>query len=269
MNKIVFIVILLFVSCPAQNFSFEYEVLVRPNLQKSDFYQTKYMTLDIADRKSIFRENMERNADSLKYSNLNPSQSMGFENQFYIKKDLQKNIISKIITNGENTFSLAITDNLDWEITSEKKKINQYSVQKAKVNYGGREWTAWFSADFNINDGPYIFNGLPGLIIAINDNNEDYKFNLIQVKKRSNLFDVRTKVLQIDWNKFKDLATAYYDNPILEMIQRSAGKTSYFIDKNGNKQDIKVVQKQMAESQQEFIKTNNNPIELNHKIDYK
>lgn len=73
-------------------------------------------------------------------------------------------------------------NNLNWQIVPDsKKKILGYSVQKAITNYGGRKWEAWFSPDIPINDGPYVFHGLPGLIIHIYDTKKHYRFNLSSI----------------------------------------------------------------------------------------
>ncbi len=67
-----------------------------------------------------------------------------------------------------------------WEITNEVEKQNGYPAQKATVNFGGRIWTAWFTKDISISDGPYKFSGLPGLIVKLEDDKGDYKFDLVK-----------------------------------------------------------------------------------------
>ncbi|NHQ77959.1 GLPGLI family protein, partial [Elizabethkingia miricola] len=112
-------------------------------------------------------------------------------------------------------------------------------------------------------DGPYIFNGLPGLIVSIQDSNNEYSFNLIEVKKSGNIFDARTKAIKIDWEKYETLAKSYFNDPY--DVNSKVGKTVTFTDPNGNEMDISVKSKEM----QNNILQKNNPIELNHKINYK
>ncbi|WP_053073286.1 GLPGLI family protein [Chryseobacterium sp. FH2] len=69
---------------------------------------------------------------------------------------------------------------LKWEITNVTEKQNGYSAQKAVANFGGRIWTAWFTKDINVSDGPYKFSGLPGLIVKLEDDKGDYKFDLVK-----------------------------------------------------------------------------------------
>ncbi|RTZ46452.1 GLPGLI family protein [Chryseobacterium arthrosphaerae] len=42
-----------------------------------------------------------------------------------------------------------------------KKKNREFNTQKAVCDFAGRKWTAWFTADLPIQDGPYKFYGLP------------------------------------------------------------------------------------------------------------
>ncbi len=268
MNPLSLIFALLTSFCFGQKMSFIYEVNYRLNHQRPDEFTTKTMILDFVDKESIFRESMDRKSDSLKMNNGSPMLSSGFENQFYIKKDLSNHKISKIITNGQFCYLLPIEETINWKISSEKKKIGIYNSQKAVTTYGNREWTAWFSNDIPINDGPYVFSNLPGLIISITDSGGDYKFNLVQIKKSANLFNARVKPLLIDWNKYDQLAKIYYENPNAEIEQKIRNaKKVVMKDAQGNVIDFDI--RKMNKDDQENIRKNNNPIELNHRIKYK
>ncbi|WP_306454673.1 GLPGLI family protein, partial [Porphyromonas gingivalis] len=41
-----------------------------------------------------------------------------------------------------------------------------------------RDCTAWYAEDIALSDGPYIFRGLPGLIVAIGSDDGEYVFEL-------------------------------------------------------------------------------------------
>ncbi len=77
-------------------------------------------------------------------------------------------------------------DLLKWDITIHKKTIAGYSCQKALTNYGGRKFEAWFTTSIPISDGPYIFSGLPGLIIKIEDTKKQYSFELVKLVNLNN-----------------------------------------------------------------------------------
>ncbi|WP_294238024.1 GLPGLI family protein [uncultured Chryseobacterium sp.] len=76
-----------------------------------------------------------------------------------------------------------------WEITNETEKQNGYQAQKAQANFGGRIWTAWFTKDIAVSDGPYKFSGLPGLIVKLEDDKGDYKFDLVKKVILNNAFE--------------------------------------------------------------------------------
>ena len=40
--------------------------------------------------------------------------------------------------------------------------------------------TAWFSTDLPFQEYPYRFHGLPGLIVELYDEQNDYHFNLVR-----------------------------------------------------------------------------------------
>jgi len=72
---------------------------------------------------------------------------------------------------------------LEWEISTETKEILGYQAQKAKTNFAGRNFTAWFTLEIPISDGPYLFSGLPGLIIELYDEEKHYSFSLKNIDK--------------------------------------------------------------------------------------
>lgn len=76
----------------------------------------------------------------------------------------------------------SLTD-LKWLITSETKNYKKYICQKATTTWRGRNYIAWFTEEIPINDGPYKFSGLPGLIVELLDTNKDYHFELLGFEK--------------------------------------------------------------------------------------
>lgn len=56
---------------------------------------------------------------------------------------------------------------MSWEIGDSTKNILGYECSMAITDYHGRKWTAWFTPDIPIADGPWKFRGLPGLILEV------------------------------------------------------------------------------------------------------
>ncbi|PKP34971.1 MAG: hypothetical protein CVU00_04395 [Bacteroidetes bacterium HGW-Bacteroidetes-17] len=71
----------------------------------------------------------------------------------------------------------------DWQLTDSIDTIAGYPVQMATTDFGGRSWIAWFSPEIPFNDGPYKFNGLPGLIVKVYDTRMHYVFELKDIEK--------------------------------------------------------------------------------------
>ena len=80
-------------------------------------------------------------------------------------------------------FSYDEISNFNWKLLNEQSKIGDFNCQKATTNYGGRTWIAWYTTEIPIYDGPYKFNGLPGLIVKVSDTKNNYSFDLISIKK--------------------------------------------------------------------------------------
>lgn len=60
---------------------------------------------------------------------------------------------------------------LTWEINDSTKNILGYECYAATTDYHGRRWTAWFAPEIPIQDGPWKFRGLPGLILEATSGN--------------------------------------------------------------------------------------------------
>jgi GLPGLI family protein len=81
----------------------------------------------------------------------------------------------------------------DWQLTTIQDTIAGMRCYQATTCYGGRNYVAWYNPDIPISDGPYVFAGLPGLIVKISDEKKWYSFTL----KRFNL-----KPHERFWNEY-------------------------------------------------------------------
>ncbi len=72
-------------------------------------------------------------------------------------------------------------DLFDWQITSDTTTVCGFKSQMATCEFGGRKWIAWFAPEIPFSDGPYKFNGLPGLIVKVHDTRNHYVFELTAI----------------------------------------------------------------------------------------
>ncbi|WP_411897566.1 GLPGLI family protein [Elizabethkingia occulta] len=254
----------LFLSISAQLRTFVYEVKYKSNRDK-DSITTLKMNLDIMDQQSVFRTDKQKETDSI-FSNAGRWSwfDIGFGNQLYISKNLKTKETFKNVQNARELYTIPIKENLQWKILPDKDKVGELVVQKATANYGGRNWKAWFSTEIPILDGPYVFSGLPGLIVKIEDEKKDYQFALTEIKKSGKQLFQRGKGLVLTWAQFQKLAKDYYNDPFKEY---KAGQSKLRVtDEHGNVQQIDY--KDLTLSEQKKIRETNNPIELNYKVSY-
>lgn len=65
---------------------------------------------------------------------------------------------------------------LDWTIVDDSvRTILDYDCLMATVDYHGRHWTAWFTPEIPLPDGPWKLHGLPGLILMA-ESDPEFRF---------------------------------------------------------------------------------------------
>ena len=71
-----------------------------------------------------------------------------------------------------------------WDIIADStKQILDYHCQMARCKFKGRTWTAWFTTDIPLDNGPWKLCGLPGLILRAYDAKQQYIFNCVGMKQ--------------------------------------------------------------------------------------
>lgn len=72
----------------------------------------------------------------------------------------------------------------EWSIIEEvTDSILGYDCQKASVRYAGRDYTAWFTMEIPVSDGPWKFYGLPGLILKVEDREQLFCYTAIGIEQ--------------------------------------------------------------------------------------
>jgi GLPGLI family protein len=166
-----------------------YEVTINPDTVNLVKMKSEIVFLDVKKNSSLFMSENFIKKDSLKQLRAeskspekefkqDKSAAVFFPSYFNFLIQKEYNTHKEIFFEriGPNLFYYTENRPLKWEITKEKDG----ALQKAVTNFGGRIWTAWFNPEIKISDGPYKFEGLPGLITKIEDSKGDYKFNLIR-----------------------------------------------------------------------------------------
>lgn len=102
-----------------------------------------------------------------------------------IYKDRSKNSISSVYNAFVDNFitEQRIDEFQNWKITEETDSVFGYPCIKAIVGYAGRKYTAWFTPEIPVNDGPWKFNGLPGLILKVSDDDNLFQYLAIGLEQ--------------------------------------------------------------------------------------
>lgn len=268
-NFFLLVFIFIFFTCYSQNYKVIYKItyktdstenkkrekkmLLKLNSKSSEFYSYEFYQKD-----SAYIENIKHGKEA--YQPV-------FDSNFSVFKD--KSIVSRFynFTPNPNIYRLdEIKNNLNWKILNEIKIINKYTCQRAQLQYKGRKWNAWFTKEIPLSFGPYVFDGLPGAILYIEDSGKNYAFELISLTNYELLnktaFLNTLHSIKISKKQFIKINTDYYNDPYKEMrnngslIENSSGELGI--------PNINLITKE----KQKFIKKNNNPIELSEAIKY-
>lgn len=242
---------------PDNKFLISYKLDYQNNTDSSE-YETDMFNLYINDNESKFISINKVKSDSL-VKNPNSTSllelkkiKLKFTYQILFDSKTKKLIETDKI--GLNDFFCSFENfDLHWQITNESKLINTIKVTKAISNSFGRKWEAWYAESIPFIEGPYKFKGLPGLVIEVNDLENNFRFSMIEIRKNSNhIFEKNNETLkyakELSVEKYIDLKKNIYDNPSMIIPNYE------ILNENLKERFRKIIENKK--------KTENNPIEL-------
>ena len=174
-------------------------------------------------------------------------------------------------------FSIQTEDPISWKLSTETKKVKTYNLQKATTTFGGRKWIAWFNTEINLNEGPYKFRGLPGLIFEIADDQNSFSFNLVKSYQLKSTYDTSEflesfagqKAIPITEKILLKKQMELFNDPLQDFkedFKNSKGEGTFMV------MNIKIKSldqfKELTTMTQERMRKENNPIELDKAIQY-
>lgn len=206
-----------------------YEVIYRvkfasDTLTKGDIKEED-LSLLIKDNQSLFKSTMKAVNDSVSLA----VTKKAFENPIDGKAILDMRTVPNVnfksevfLTNGKQTvykellrnrFSYVLEDPIVWEIGKETKLIGTYSCKKATGTYKNRNFTAWFAEEISIPDGPYVFKGLPGLVLEVYDKLDSFRFSMISFKKVEKPMVLMEDAFSTTYQAYSKARQNFLDNP--------------------------------------------------------
>lgn len=115
----------------------------------------------------------------------------------------------------------------EWELLDDSvREIAGYPCKKARTRYYGREWIVWYTEEIPMNTGPWLLQGLPGLIVSATDANQYFHFMMRWIEKADrSRYDEYEQILAADKKRKERRRGQFYASYPLEQADRMATHT--------------------------------------------
>lgn len=120
------------------------------------------------------------------------------------------------------------TPQIRWTLVEGDTVVANVACRKAVCRYAGRNYIAWYAESIQMPYGPYIFGGLPGLIMCIYDVKRNWIFTCNGIEPASSL---RSMYLYTEKNREKmerKKALSIYRNELENMFSVGIAKGRLF-----------------------------------------
>ena len=177
----------------------KYELKFMPDTLERDNFKTQTMVLRMNTKGiSVYQEYGKFRSDSvtaartrngkIKLSDSNEAikyQTKARDNITIAKSWPEKHkILVRELIGLDGTFYYT-EDKTDfgWEVDfTQTKEIGGYTCHSAKGSYAGRDYQAWFTPEIPISDGPWLFCGLPGLILEVSSLDKEFLYTCMSIQ---------------------------------------------------------------------------------------
>ncbi|WP_276878035.1 GLPGLI family protein [Chryseobacterium joostei] len=294
-NKILFFMFLgILANAQVNRFFYEYKFI--PDSNNKEEVKKEMMLLDIDKDGSSYYSHDKFVADSISRAELENQLKAGGGNISVNRREKPGQVAYKVTKQypdfktylfrsiSMDKYKIKEDKKPEWKILPEKQKIGEYNAQKAITTLGGRDWTAWFTTDIPFQDGPYIFYGLPGLIVKLEDATGSHIMVLagnktvkaqsaekeIQLPENVKVLGLGGKEIEVTKDQFKKAWKAYVNDPtknMRELMMKSGGETgtkfAFKVKTSDGKEisDPSQVFREMEKRTKEVLQKDNNPIE--------
>jgi GLPGLI family protein len=204
----------------SQNYRATYQIDFVPNIEEASI-KIEFGVLLLGENKSIYATENYLKKDSI-YSLVNEGKITNREGMFEMREKRLKTDFEHLVQKDYEKETMKISEGILidnyvyqqstkplWQLSNETQKINSYKCQKATTYFQGRTYEAWYSTEIPISDGPYKFWGLPGLIISIQDSNNEFNFKLVTFKEYDGFFPTNLndgrKNIETSFPEFKEV----------------------------------------------------------------
>lgn len=193
------------------------QYILLTNITESKFYSP---TTEYIDSLNSTPEGIAKYKELTKsaYSSGNLGDIPRRDGSYYVVKSLNDSILKHYDNTGiEKLFYEEPINKWSWEIGNSTKSILGYECIKATTYYHGRKWTAWFTPEIPVQNGPWKLDGLPGLILEAEAEGGQYSFvatGIQQTTKPISPVYLAYEYEQVTRLEYLKSRRAFMDNPL-------------------------------------------------------
>lgn len=177
----------------------------------------KTYVLSIDGDKSLFRE-VSSSPQSINSQNdkENITSTITTKTSKYdLYKNLKNNNFYAEAELGNEEYNIAgELPNLAWKTTTDTEVILGYKVKKAEGEYRNKPISVWYTEEIPVQDGPFFYRGVNGLVLKVEYGRENYIVTNIQkqIKQKISIPTSKNTITLDEYNKKKQ-----------EMVQKLRG----------------------------------------------
>lgn len=111
-----------------------------------------------------------------------------YHSRLYVTKDFAKTVSTTYdkAGMGECGYYDEPFSEIEWDVVADSTKmILDYQCIMATTDYHGRKWTVWFTPEIPMQDGPWKFCGLPGLVMEASETSGQHRFSITGIESSS------------------------------------------------------------------------------------
>lgn len=181
--------------------------------------QTKDTGVVVIDDNHILKVNQVNLAEIRYHSNINT------------------NKVHYFLTYEGKSFEVIDSVVFKWEfIENDTRTIGGFLCNKAKLNYRGRNYTAYYTQELPISFGPYKFKGLPGAILYMRNSDDENNVHEWMATKVVYPFTVNGSYFEENGKGYTPISMQEYDDYI-EKLKDERRKVSNSRAPKGVKMD--------------------------------
>ena len=185
----------------------EYNFSYSGDSTKINEKQSELMTLYIHENSSVYESNVRMYIDSIENNYSGQILDMSTFPKRKVTTTIYKNRREDLYTFIDDFLNFNVKyeykPDFDWTLLKDHKKIGGYKCYLARTLFGGRTYYAWYTPEIPIFDGPYKFQGLPGLILDVYDSENYFSFKMTRISKNEiTLKRNFTNFAVVDKNKY-------------------------------------------------------------------